>query len=80
MVAKVQKWDDSLGVRISKSFAAEVRVRAGSSVKMNARDGQLLVRPVKVRAYTLGELVSKITPKNRHPETDWGPPVGREIG
>jgi antitoxin component of MazEF toxin-antitoxin module len=29
--------------------------------------------------YTLEELVDKITPENTHPETDWGPDVGKEI-
>ena len=28
--------------------------------------------------YTLEELVAGITPENVHPETDWGPAVGRE--
>jgi antitoxin component of MazEF toxin-antitoxin module len=27
---------------------------------------------------TLDELIGQITPENRHPETDWGPGVGRE--
>jgi len=28
---------------------------------------------------TLEELVAQITPENRYEETDWGPPVGKEI-
>jgi hypothetical protein len=32
------------------------------------------------RIPTLEELVAKITKKNRHPETDWGPDPGKEIG
>jgi antitoxin component of MazEF toxin-antitoxin module len=28
---------------------------------------------------TLKELVKGITKKNRHPQIDWGPDVGREI-
>ena len=79
MVAKVQKWGNSLGVRIPKSFAAEVRVHAGSPVEMTVRDGKLIVSPMKTRTYTLEDLVSRITPENRHDETDFGPPVGREI-
>jgi antitoxin component of MazEF toxin-antitoxin module len=35
-------------------------------------------KPLKRRKYTLHELVSKITPRNRHPETDWGQPLGHE--
>jgi antitoxin MazE len=39
----------------------------------------MVMKPVRRRKYTLEELVSKITPKNRHPETDWGRPMGKEI-
>ena len=37
--------------------------------------------PVKktVKKVTLKELVKDINPNNRHEETDWGFPVGREI-
>ena len=28
---------------------------------------------------TLDELISRITPENRHPEMDWGLAVGKEI-
>ena len=27
----------------------------------------------------LDELIAQITPDNRHDETNWGPPVGREV-
>jgi antitoxin component of MazEF toxin-antitoxin module len=37
------------------------------------------MKPLKRRKYTLGELVSKITPRNRHAETAWGPAQGTEI-
>tara|TARA_R110002072_G_scaffold297959_1_gene471315 strand:- start:26286 stop:26432 length:147 start_codon:yes stop_codon:yes gene_type:complete len=29
--------------------------------------------------YELDELLAKIAPENRHKETDWGPPVGKEV-
>jgi antitoxin YefM len=32
----------------------------------------------KRKKYDLNELSSKITPENRHEETDWGSPVGKE--
>jgi antitoxin HicB len=31
------------------------------------------------RRFTLDELAERITPENRHEETDWGPPEGREV-
>lgn len=40
-------------------------------------DGGIVLRPTR-RRYELAELVSRITPKNRHRETDWGPVQGEE--
>ena len=38
---------------------------------------EIVARPVPLR-YKLRELVSGITPENRHLETNWGPAVGNE--
>ena len=40
-------------------------------------DGGIVLRPAP-RRYELSELVAQITPKNRHRETDWGHPQGKE--
>jgi len=40
-------------------------------------EGEIVVRLAQP-AYTLRELLGKVTPENRHGETDWGPPQGRE--
>jgi antitoxin MazE len=78
MIAKIQKWGNSLGVRIPKSLAQDAELSEGTSVDLRVEDGRLIIVPA-VKKYTLEELVSKITPENRHPETDWGPPVGKEV-
>jgi antitoxin MazE len=78
MVTKVQKWGNSIGLRIPKAIAQEAEIEEGASVDLVVESGRLIVRPVR-KKYTLEELVSKITPENRHPETDWGPPVGKEV-
>jgi antitoxin component of MazEF toxin-antitoxin module len=36
-----------------------------------------VLRPIR-RKYDLAERVAGITPKNRHPETDWGRPRDKE--
>jgi antitoxin component of MazEF toxin-antitoxin module len=43
-----------------------------------ARKSRPRNRELVVPAYSLEELVSRITPENRHEEVDWGPAVGRE--
>ncbi|HEX3556353.1 MAG TPA: AbrB/MazE/SpoVT family DNA-binding domain-containing protein [Thermoanaerobaculia bacterium] len=78
MRAKVQKWGNSLAVRIPKPAAQENGLCAEADVEMSVRQGSLILAPTR-REYTLEELVKGITPKNRHEETDFGPPVGREI-
>lgn len=82
MMAKVQKWGNSLAVRIPKSLAQEVRVEEGTRVDLTANAlGMLVLRPRRRRRrkYTLEELLAKVTPENIHPEIDFGPPVGREV-
>ncbi len=32
-----------------------------------------------VKKYNLEELISQVTPENRHEETDWGAPVGKDM-
>jgi antitoxin MazE len=78
MRAKVQKWGNSLAVRIPKMVAEEVGLHPDSDVEMSIRKGDLVLAPTQ-REYTLEELVRGITSENRHEETDFGPPVGREL-
>ncbi len=77
------KWGNSLALRVPKAFAQEIGASVGKAANMEVREGKLIVeiaRPKRSRRrYTLQQLVAGITPKNRHPELEWGPPVGNEI-
>ena len=79
MQTKIQKWGNSLGLRIPKSFAEQVGVKAGSEVDLSIEDGGLIVRPAQRRKYRLQELLRRVSPKNLHEEVDNGAPVGREV-
>jgi antitoxin MazE len=80
MKTAVQQWGNSLAIRIPRHLANESRVKRGSSVEIKVANGKLVVSPLsKRRSYSLADLVSKITPGNRHREIDFGPPVGREV-
>ena len=78
MQTRLQKWGNSLGLRIPKSFAAEVGVEAGSEVELTLRDGELRVRPTQARRLSLTALLRKVTAANRHDEIETGEAVGRE--
>lgn len=78
MKSRVQKWGNSLAVRIPKSFAQEAHLSANAAVELTVADGALTVRPI-VESPTLADLVRGITDANRHDEWDTGPAVGREV-
>jgi antitoxin MazE len=74
----VSKWGNSLAVRIPQSIAKEARLREGDCMALNIdREGNIVLRAAR-KKYELSDLVSRITPKNRHEETDWGQPRGEE--
>jgi len=79
MRTKIQKWGNSLALRVPKRFAVQCGVEEGAEVDLSVREGELVVTPARRRRYTLEELVAGITKKNRHAEVDWGPPMGKEI-
>jgi antitoxin MazE len=78
MLTRVAKWGNSLGVRIPRSFAREVRVSEGSTVDVTLESGQLMIRPVETRPFSLDGLLDGVTAENLHDETDTGVAVGGE--
>jgi len=75
---KISKWGNSLAVRIPLAIAKQASLGEGDCVKMALdRDGAIVLRPAR-RKYDLSDLVARITPTNRHRETDWGRPEGEE--
>ncbi|MHB8868059.1 MAG: AbrB/MazE/SpoVT family DNA-binding domain-containing protein [Thermoleophilia bacterium] len=78
MKTKVQRWGNSLAVRIPKSFAEEVGLKDDSAVEMRLVEGGLLVQPSSAWAPTLDELLDSITDANLHGEVDTGPAQGTE--
>lgn len=78
MLTKIQKWGNSLGLRIPRSFAAEAQVAAGSTVDLSVEGGGLMIRPLRRRKYVLTELLSKVSERNLHDEVTTGDPAGRE--
>ena len=76
---QIAKWGNSLGLRLSKSIAREAQLDEGDTVDVSVKNGAIVVRPARP-TYSIETLVSKMTPRNRHKETDWGTtPVGREL-
>jgi len=80
MLAKIQKWGNSQGLRLAKNVLADAKLDIGDEVDISVKDGIMIVTPAKkIRGqHNLKDLVSRI-PENYQPgEIDWGEPVGKE--
>ncbi len=78
MIATVQKWGNSLGVRIPKPLAEDASLKEGVSVQMLVQNGRLVIEAKKAPQYQLSELLKSINRKNLHKEVDTGISVGNE--
>ena len=80
----VQKWGNSLGLRIPSAIASEMRIKRGTPVTLQVQDGILTVRVARSERrrrskFKLRELLAQITPENVQPTYDWGRDVGGEV-
>ena len=78
MRGQVQKWGNSLALRIPKPFAQDVGVGEGTVVDVLVAKGRLIAAPVTPRRVRLDDLLRRVTKRNMHGETQTGPPLGRE--
>jgi len=79
MKTRVQKWGNSLALRIPKSFAAEAGLHPDAAVELALVDGTLVIQPVAPEPPTLDELLRGVTDENRPGEWQTGPAVGKEV-
>jgi antitoxin MazE len=74
---KIQRWGNSLAVRLPRDVIRKARLGEGLEVEVEAiEEGKILVRGV--HRYSLDELLARIDRDNLHEEVDSGSPVGRE--
>ncbi|GIK55183.1 MAG: multidrug transporter MatE [Chloroflexota bacterium] len=79
MLTKVQKWGNSLALRIPKAFAVDAQLENDSLVEISIVKGKIIVTPVSAPSWTLDDLLAGITKDNLHTEVDTGFAVGNEI-
>jgi len=75
MQTVVQKWGNSLGIRIPSLYVKEFNLRNGNSVEIIEEDGKIVILPPKK---TLEELLSRVTTENKHIAIETGPSIGNE--
>jgi antitoxin MazE len=79
MKVNVKKLGNSASVRIPAALMDAAKLELDDAVEMREEGGRIIIEPVRRKRYDLAKLLSGITPRNLHAETDFGPPVGNEL-
>lgn len=79
MKARVQKWGNSLALRIPKAFAEEIGIEDNAMVDISLTEGKLTIIPIHIATITLDDLLAGITDQNIHIEVETGAPQGNEV-
>ena len=79
MTTKIQKWGNSLGIRLPKALIESTSFSEGVEVVFSQKGSEIILQVVKRKYPTLKEIMKGMTRANFEPELDWGPDVGQEI-
>ena len=77
MLAKVQKWGNSLAVRLPSQIIKQAELAQDATVNISIEDHRIVIEPAM--KFELKDMLAKITKANLHNEVDFGGPVGKEI-
>lgn len=79
METTIQKWGNSLAVRLPKEVTRKLALRAGRRVRVYEERREVVIAPEPEKPLSLRERVKMIRPEQLHKEFSWGDPVGKEI-
>jgi len=78
MQTTLNKWGNSLAVRIPKNLADELNLHEGSSLDLHAENDRIIIEKCENKQKLLA-MLAKVTKDNIHEETQTGGPVGNEF-
>jgi len=78
MLTRIQKWGNSLALRIPAAFADEIGLVENSQINVSLKEGGLIVTAAAGEKWSLDELLSRVSEDNRHREWETGAPEGSE--
>ena len=80
MLAKVQKWGNSQGIRVPKTLLDELQIHVGDEVNISVEEGKIIVEPARPKRgrVRIEDLIAEMPADYVVEELDWGKPVGKE--
>lgn len=79
MRINVKKWGNSAAVRIPAAVMQAARINLDDAVEVREEGGRIVIERVRDPNSDLAAMIARITPENRHEESDFGPPQGAEV-
>lgn len=73
-----RKWGNSIGIRLPKVLAKELKIDDGVRIEMEIENDRILLKP-KHKSPRLDKLLMQVTDDNKHKEIPTGDPKGNEI-
>jgi antitoxin MazE len=77
-ILTVQRWGNSLAVRIPAAVAKSARFKVGQPVEVSAQDSHVLVKPVGDPKLTLAQKLAVFDPARHGGEAMATKPIGNE--
>lgn len=78
MRSRIQKWGNSLAIRIPKPMAMQAGLIENEDVRVEVHDKAIVIQSARTEL-DLDELLDGITARNRHRPVDWGDAAGDEL-
>ena len=78
MIATIQKWGNSQGVRLPKVLLDDLNMREGNEVEIFTQDGNIIIKHATGKRKNIQDLFAGYDGDYIPKEIDWGKPVGGE--
>ena len=79
MLATIQKWGNSQGIRIPKKILENLKLKENERVEIQELNGNIIIKKIKREYSSLDELFEGYEGDYKCEEYDFGKDVGREI-
>ena len=79
MQVTLNKWGNSVGLRIPNSILRELGIGCGNKLEIKGENGRAVMEPIDDKKDRLAELLKAINPVNLHGESITGVAMGNEI-
>ena len=78
MIAKIQKWGNSQGLRLAKHILERAQIEVGDDVEILVDEEGIRLKRKTRPKFVLTEMVARMPKNYQVQEETFGPPVGKE--